>query len=183
MRVLAILTAMLVLPVGTAEGQSSPRSSDVSTPEGIVNALYETVTRRPGENFDWARQRSLFLPTARLIPNLEQTGGELRVLTLEEFISWVDEHTTVGGGEDNGFEEREVAIVVERFGDIAHAFSTYEKGFYGLPETLGRGINSIQMIRRDGRWWITQIVWDEESPGKTVPPRYMPGTTGAIQLP
>ena len=173
MRTLTLLVTLAVLPWGTAAGQAA-NHSDVSSPEALVKALYETVTRRPGENFDWARARTLFLPSARMIPNLEQTGGELRVLTVEDFISWVDQHTTVGGPEDKGFEEREVATVVEQFGDIAHAFSTYEKGFYGLTDVLGRGINSIQMIRREGRWWVTQIVWDEESSGKMIPRRYMP---------
>lgn len=165
-----VFSALVAAP---ASAQSA-RPADVATPQGMVRALYETVTRRPGQPFDWVRGRSLYAPTARLIPNLEQTGGEARVLTVNDFIAWVDQNTTVGGPDDKGFEERQVAVVVGEFGDIAHAFSTYEKGYYGLPTVLGRGINTVQMIRRDGRWWITQIAWDEESAEKRIPARYLP---------
>ena len=155
--------------------QMQANPADVASPEALVHALYETVTRRPGEPFDWARQRTLFLPTARMIPNPEQTGGDFRVLTVEEFIAWIDAGTTVGGPNDPGFQEEEIATRIERYGDIAHAFSTYQKHFYGSDQILGRGINAIQMIRRDGRWWVTQIIWDEESGAGPLPPRYLPG--------
>jgi hypothetical protein len=39
---------------------------------------------------------------------------------------------------------------------------------------LGRGINSIQMVRKDGRWWITSIIWDEETGAGPVPAKYLP---------
>jgi hypothetical protein len=41
--------------------------------------------------------------------------------------------------------------------------STYEKRRWGQTQVLGRGINLIQMVRKDGRWWITSIIWDEET--------------------
>jgi len=173
---IAALMVALSSPVAV-QAQNAPRANpaDVASPEALVRALYETVTRKPGEPFDWQRDRSLFLPTARLIPNTEQTDGSFRVLSLDEFIAWVDEHTTVGGPEDKGFQEEEIATRIERFGDIAHAFSTYQKHFYGSGEILGRSINSIQMVRHDGRWWVTQIVWDEETGAGPLPARYLPG--------
>ena len=39
---------------------------------------------------------------------------------------------------------------------------------------VGREINSIQMVRKDGRWWITSIIWDEET--GPVPAKYLPAT-------
>ena len=167
--------AAAVLAVPSASAQSNDADpSDVATPEAVITALYSAVQRAPGEPFDWTRMRPLFLPTARLIPNTEQTGGELRVLTPDEFIAWIDGVTVVGGANDRGFAEEQVSAKIERFGDIAHVFSTYQKHFHGDTRILGRGINSIQMVRHDGRWWISQIIWDEETGAGPVPAEYLP---------
>ena len=174
-KVRAVIAAVLLLLPSVAAAQApaaDPR--DVASPEAVVAALYETVQRAPGEQFDWNRARSLFLPSARLIPNTEQTGGEFRVLTLEEFIAWIDGVTVIGGANDRGFAEEQVAARVDRFGDVAHVFSTYEKRFHGDPRVLGRGINSVQLVFHDGRWWISQLVWDEESGAGPLPEKYRP---------
>lgn len=169
----ALTFALLLAPVA-ADAQRPADPADVATPEAVIEALYEVVQRAPGERFDWDRMRTLFLPDARLIPNTEQTGGEFRVLTPEEFIAWIDGVTVVGGPNDRGFAEEQVAAKVERYGDIAHVFSTYQKHFHGDTRILGRGINSIQLVRHDGRWWVTQIAWDEENGAGPIPPEYRP---------
>jgi hypothetical protein len=171
---IALVTA---LPVQAQPVGATP--ADVASPEAVVHALYQTVNRRPGQPFDWPRMRALFTPTARMIPNTEQTGGTLLVMTPEQFIARIDSFTVVGGANDKGFQEEEIATIIERFGDIAHAFSTYQKHFYGSSQILGRGINSIQMLRHDGRWWITHIIWDEESGAGPLPAKYLPGSAPA----
>ena len=148
---------------------------DATSPEALLDALYATLSRPPGGLFDWSRQRTLYLPSARLIPSLIQTGGVAEVFTVGEFIEWADGYARADGPDDMGFEERQAAVIIERFGDIAHAFSTYEMGYYGLPEVLGRGINSIQMLRRNSRWWITQVAWDDASDTQPIPERYLGG--------
>ena len=172
-----LLTAgfLLVAPYRAAAQTPAARPADVASPEAIVEAIYESIQRAPGERFDWDRFRSLYLPGARLIPNTEQTGGAFRVLTVEDFIAWIDGVTVIGGAGDQGFAEEQVAARVERFGDIAHVFSTYQKHFHGSQQILGRGINSIQLVWRDNRWWITHVVWDEESGAGPLPARYLPG--------
>ena len=162
----------LLLPLRADAQTTSAVAADVASPEAVVKAMYETVNRRPGENFDWDRMRTLFLPGALLIPSLEQTGGKLRVLTVEDVIVWVAEHTTVGGAGDTGFQEEEIAQRIERYGDIAQVFSTYQKRFWGAAKILGRGINSIQLVQNDGRWWVTSVVWDEEAGAGPLPAKY-----------
>ncbi|MEM1270526.1 MAG: hypothetical protein AAGI08_10810, partial [Bacteroidota bacterium] len=68
--------------------------------------------------------------------------------------------------------EREVHNVTHRFGDIAMVFSTYEKFFWEDDRMLGRGINSLQLVNRDGRWWIVSGIWDEEIGAGPVPPEF-----------
>jgi hypothetical protein len=151
--------------------------ADVASPDALVRAAYETVSRAPGKPFQWDRFRSLFLPGARMIPNTEQTGGTFTTHTVESFITWIDDswkRVGIGSPNDRGFAESHVAGITEQFGDIAHVLSTYEKHIWGETQVRGRGINSFQMVRKDGRWWITSLIWDEETGAGPVPAKYLP---------
>ncbi len=175
----AVAAALILLAAGAAfahpaSAQESVRSSDVASPEAIVAATYESIARAPGENFDWKRFRSLFLPTALLIPSTEQRGGAFDILSVQEFIDWIDGATTIGGEQDSGFSEDGISNRIERYGDIAHVFSTYEKHFWGDDRNLGRGINTFQLVQNDGRWWIVSIAWDEEIGAGPIPEEYLP---------
>jgi len=153
-----------------------PRAEDVASPEAVVRATYDAISRAPGAPFQWERFRSLFLPEARLIPNTEQTGGRFTVHTVDSFITWIDDgwKRVIGTPQDRGFAESHVAGITEQFGDVAHVFSTYEKHIWNDKNVVGRGINSIQLVKKDGRWWISSIAWDEEPAAGQVPAKYLP---------
>lgn len=178
-RALLAAAALLVAAALPADAQvralAPADPADVATPQAVVDALYASIARAPGEDYDWDRNLSLFLPSARVIANTEQRGGAFVVHTPEQFRALVDSFTVVGGEGDLGFQEEELHNVVERFGDVAHVFSTYQKRWWGDDEILGRGINSIQMVWHEGRWWISSIAWDEEVGAGPLPGRYLPG--------
>ena len=167
-----LLLALLAAPLVHAQS-----AADVDAPESIVAAAYEALERAPGEPFAWDRFRSLFLPDALLLPNTEQTGGTPRVFSPEGFIAWIDDsyarNAPIGSPKDRGFAEEGVHHEVHRYGDVAQVFSTYQKRYWGDDEILGRGINSFQLVHRDGRWWIVSIVWDEESGAGPIPQAYL----------
>ena len=89
-------------------------------------------------------------------------------------IAWLDEVTDPSSPDDRGYVEEETHYIEERYGDIAHVFSTYETTWWGYQTVTGRGVNSIQMVRHDGRWWITAIIWDEPTGGEPIPDKYLP---------
>lgn len=169
----SLLTLFSLLSASETHAQEA-NAEDVATPDAVVSAAYEAIARAPGGDFDWPRFRSLFLPQAQLIPSTEQTGGDLVVMSVDDFVSWIDEGTAVGGANDQGFSEDGIHNLTERYGDVAHVFSTYEKHLYGQSQNLGRGINTFQMIWNEGRWWITSIAWDEEIGAGPIPARYLP---------
>jgi hypothetical protein len=156
-----------------APSEPLPGPADFATPEAVVQAAYAAIQRAPGEDYDWARFRALFLPQATLIPNTEQTGGPFVVHTPGSFIELVDANTVVGGEGDRGFAEEQVHAEVLEYGDVAQVFSTYQKRFWDSDEVLGRGINSFQLVRHDGRWWIVGIAWDEETGAGPIPEAYL----------
>lgn len=171
--ILALCTVAVLFAAPEAANAQYPLESDVASPEAIVLAAYKSIERAPGENFEWDRFRSLFIENATLIPNTEQRNGSFDVISPEGFIEWIDSVTTIGGPNDKGFTEEEVHNVVERYGDIAHVFSTYQKHYWGEEEILGLGINSFQVVHSDDRWWIVSIIWDEETGAGPIPDVYL----------
>src|SRR5207247_7640211 len=106
---------------------------------------------------------SLFVPYGRLIP-----VGRNRALTVDDYIG------AVKFIEDNGFFEREIAQRTERFGKIAHVFSTYESRLKADdPKPFTRGINSIQPMNDGKRWWIVTVFWQGEDNSNPLPEKYL----------
>jgi hypothetical protein len=147
--------------------------ADVKSPDAIVDAAYDVISVANQEDLDWDRLRSLFLPEARLIPTgrVEDGGASYVAFTVEEFVK--QNKPRVQQLIEDGFVEREVHAETERFGDIAHVFSTYEaihtaKG----PEPVDRGINSFQLWYDGNRWWIMSLMYHEEREDMPIPERY-----------
>lgn len=97
------------------------------------------------------------------------TAPAMRVLDIEEYI-----RLSAKPLEENGFFESETARRLDTYGQIAHAFSTYEIRRGSLTAApIARGINSIQMVQKEGRWWIASLAWDNEGSGENpVPKQY-----------
>ena len=168
-RALPVAAFLFLAPAVSA--QAMP---DYSTVEGVMDELYASVTREPGEPFPWDRLRAIMLPGSTMLPQRAQTGGESRLMDVDAFIAWIDEawDSVIGTPQDTGFYERQTNLIVEEFGDVAHAFTTYEKGPFEPRQIIGRGVNSVQLVKRDGRWFVLSITWDEENTSGPLPPKY-----------
>ena len=131
--------------------------SDVATLDGILRAMYEVISGPAGAPRDWTRERSLYLPGARLMPVVSNPGEtpRVRVLSPEDYIRRVE---PIFAKED--FWERETSRQVETFGRIAHVLSHYEslRDPNGAP--FERGSNSVQLFYDDTRWWIVSVMWN-----------------------
>jgi hypothetical protein len=144
---------------------------DVATMDAIVAALYDVISGPAGQKRNWDRFRSLFVPGARLIPTGRRPTGEVvsRVRTPEEYIQ--GSQTLL---EQNGFFEREISRRLEKFGNIAHIFSTYEARHKAEEEKpFMRGINSIQLMNDGKRWWIVTVFWHAEDEKNPLPAEYL----------
>lgn len=177
---LSILATALVLGLGAPAAAQTPAQppastalpADVASPEAIVTALYDVISGDVGVARDWERFRSLFHPTARLMPSgVNREGvGVVRSVTPDEYIVR-SEPLLVG----EGFHEREIARKSERFGSVVHVWSTYES-LHSLsdPAPFARGINSIQLFHDGARWWVLSVYWQSETPDAPIPAEYLP---------
>jgi hypothetical protein len=149
--------------------------SDTSSPQAVIRALYEGISRRPGECPDWQRLQPLFINGARIIPPGAE-GNPPPTWTFEQFAERVSRNVRqlVTKGIEQGFYERERANRTDIFGSIAHVWSTYEsrRGPNDV-QPFSRGINSFQLVRSNGRWWVVTIFWDAERPENPIPAKYL----------
>jgi hypothetical protein len=148
--------------------------ADVASIDAIITAAYDVISGPAGKKRDWDRERSLFIPGARLIPTAKKAGEEdvdlaPQVLDVDAYIARVEPYF-----QKNGFFEKEIARRTEQFGNIAHVWSTYESRYSpDDDEPFIRGVNSIQLFYDGSRWWIVTIYWQQESSDNPIPENYL----------
>ncbi len=147
---------------------SAAGSYDLTSVDAVIEALYASISGPAGQPRDWDLFHSLMHPTAaRLISVDMNAEGEAvhNVMTSQGFVDAAN-----GGLVSNGFYEEELGFSEDRFGNIVHRFSSYDsKRTPGDAEPFSRGINSIQLLWSEGRWWVVTILWDRERPDNMIP--------------
>ena len=147
-----------------------PRAEDVASPGAIVKALYECLSGPAGKH-NFQRLRSLYFEGARLIPigNRIHAEGNTHVMSVDE---WIDD--IAGYFEENDFYITEIQNHSDRFGDMIQVFSTYEAGNEPEGDRKARGIRALQLLHRDDRWWIVNVMWDNETRNNPIPGEFTP---------
>jgi hypothetical protein len=177
-RLAAGLALMFLAGAAPAMAQTAPAPAaveaapaDVASMDGLMAALYDVISGDAGQARDWNRFRSLFWPGAVMVPTgLDKEGHfRARLQTPDDYVTRDAPYFA-----EHAFFEREVARRTERFGAIAHVFSTYEsRDARGAAKPFERGINSIELINDGKRWWIAAITWSGETPANPLPPEYL----------
>jgi hypothetical protein len=160
------------MPQTTTTQTVEANPNDVNSVDAIITAVYDVISGDAGVKRNWDRFRSLFHPSARLIPTGKnpQTGVVVaRSLTPEDYIT-----RSQSVLEKDGFHEREIARQTQSYGNIVHVFSTYEaKRKLSDEKAFLRGINSFQLFNDGKRWWVMTIFWNPETPENPIPKKYL----------
>jgi hypothetical protein len=186
MKLPLIVALACVAGAGFAQTQTRPPlpttnpkyDKDVDSVDHIVAALYDVISGPAGQKRDWDRMRTLFAPSAVMTAVGRRNDGlsSHRTISVEDYIK-LDDPIMM----KEGFFEKEIGRSTQQFGEIAQLFSSYETR-HGLADKKPwmRGINGIQAIRSNGRWWVVSIFWEDEGNGITLPEEYIgkPGTGG-----
>jgi len=129
--------------------------------DSIITAMYETVSYDAGSHPDWEREAQIFAPGARLV---RMNDDGIFEFDLHSFRT--DFERMIADGTLPSFWEGEIWRETRQFGEMAHVLSAYETRRTKESPVINRGVNSIQLFRRDGRWWISAMIWRRE--GKNV---------------
>lgn len=168
--------------IGNTEGvpplDSLPKSTYVpihdrafTSIDEVVVTLYEIISGPAGPR-DWAKMRELCLPDADFSSFVQKEDGTkvFRSGNLEDYIKNSGSFFL-----QSAFYETEIGRRVDRFGHVAHVFSAYQSQLEKEGEVKARGINSIQLIRDQGRWFIANVIWDSETESEKIPIEYLKG--------
>lgn len=158
---------VLLLP-HFVSAQTKDYSQDVKDLNSILTALYEVISGPAEEPRDWDRFLFLFAADGKLIPTTKNAQGISYVYWSPQ--QYVDMFKSRRTGVD--FFEYEMNRVVEQFGAIAHAWSTYELRSTPNGPATNRGINSIQLLKGNDRWYIMNVFWSSENEGFSLPDQY-----------
>src|SRR6266702_2042969 len=137
-----------------------------SEPEGIPAAIDAAISG-PADK-DRACMKALLIPEARMMfVSLGADGApSYRLETLDDWIARVKArgHAML--------EEKQLKFHIERYGNIAHLWSSY--ALHSDGKQVARGINSIQAIKEAGGWRVTGIMVQAESATAPLPKEYLP---------
>jgi hypothetical protein len=124
----------------------------------LTREFFAAVSFEAGERPDYDAIRALFIPAGLLIRN---TGDAPEVTTVDEFIA--PRAALFESGALTAFYEGELEAVIERFGTVAHRFSTYEKrGVQKGVAFEARGAISTQFVLTPDGWRMSAMAWDDE---------------------
>ena len=160
---LALALTLIATPL--AVGAQAPPSSQppgvapaYSTAEDVVNELYRLVSIEKGQETDWEQVRQLFLPQAVIVLRVSKEASQVFDVQgwIDDFKTW-DEKAKV---KETGFSEKIITMKPRVFRDIANVFVLYEASITGATRPPTRGVDSIELIKKDGRWWIASITND-----------------------
>ncbi|MDP6537387.1 MAG: hypothetical protein QGG02_13850 [Gammaproteobacteria bacterium] len=167
-----IISCTLAMAMGWSCGLLAQQADadDVDTIDAILAAVYAVISGDAGEVRDWNRFLSLFSEGATLSMVVQGDSGKFErlIMTPESYIE-----RSGSSLERNGFHEVEFHRITEQFGQIAHAFSSYEsRRTQSDREPFARGINSFQLMHDGERWWVVSIYWQSEAPDNMIPAKY-----------
>ena len=157
----------LALMIAAAVAQP-PHAAEFAAIDGTIRGVYEVISGPPGQKRDFDRMRALFVPGA----TLKAIGPKgVRGGSLDDYIM-----RNAAILEKEGFTERELGRRVELWGNLATAWSSYD-GRTANGSFHERGINSIQLVKADGKWLVASILWQEETPENPLPAELIKGSS------
>jgi len=164
---LLLILVFLVLGPPSLTAQDPSQEPTTGTALAVVHELYDLVTFPAGTTPDWDHLRRLFLPEAVVV--LRTSREATSVFSLEGFVQDWLRFIEGSNVEETGFVERIVRTHTTVFGDLAHIWVLYEAEIPGRGRPAQPGVDSFQLVRRDGGWLISSIANEIPTPDRPIP--------------
>jgi hypothetical protein len=165
--VLAITATLAGALAGNAMARAPDAGCPLPTKAKRIPAALDAAITGPADK-DRACVKALLIPEARMMfVSLGADGTpSYRLETVDDWIARVKArgHAML--------EEKQLKVHIERYGNIAHLWSSY--ALHSDGKQVARGINSIQAIKEAGGWRVTSIMVQAESATAPLPKEYLP---------
>ena len=169
--ILTTVIFFLFACTGKLFSQDPALAYDLGEIDKVVNKLYTNLTFKQNQSPTLSKLKDIFYGKGLFVNN---SADDPKTYTLQEFTAVISGQAK--SGKVKAFKEEELSSEVELFGKVAHCFSTYESGFIlaGRDDYVTkRGINSIQLIKVNGKWLIVSVTWNEENEELKIPDEYL----------
>lgn len=154
---------MVFMTTANLKGQSKSFENDAKTIDALMKATYEVVSGEKRAKRQWERDNYLHHQKA-VYSYFDRKKQEQVTMTLQEFHKETDDVVF-----NTAFYESEVNREVRIFGNIAHVWSTYETKLEKDGKVERRGINSIQLVFENNRWYIISWIFCGETDKNIIP--------------
>lgn len=125
----------------------------------IIDTMYSVISGPAGER-DWDLFRSLFHDQA-IMGSVNPTPNGKTVFNHFEPEGYIKMNSPFFT--KNGFFEDELKRDLKKFGNIAQVFTSYQFRIEEDGPIAQRGVNCVQLVKENGRWYITQLIWQPET--------------------
>jgi len=167
MRTIFSVTILASMLVASASVQAADSGCALpSEPDAVPAALDAAISGFADK--DRTCMKALLIPEARLLFVAPGADGKPSY-RLESVDDWI---TRVRSRGHAMLKEEQLKYHIERYGDIAHLWSSY--ALHSDGKQTARGINSIQAIKGSDGWRVTSIVVNAESAALPLPTKYLP---------
>jgi predicted metalloprotease with PDZ domain len=139
--------------------------ADVASIESLIKATYDVISGPAGPR-DWNRFQSLFLPQAQMGAIVVTPQGQkaFHSITPQSY-----QRSNAPFFQQSGFYEEELQRQVLQFGNVATVQSSYQFRFAPSGKVEQRGVNYFTLVKSDNRWWIANLMWQDEEKDLPLP--------------
>jgi hypothetical protein len=139
--------------------------NDAAEIRALAKRLICALSWSPDADADWATFRAAFHPSALLVPAARPSAP----IDVETFIGRMQKQRADGSLLD--FEEGEVSIHVDVFGNVASAFQVYSTRIN--RGALGYGTSALSFVKDEAGWRCIFMAWDSQNDSKRIPAKYL----------
>jgi hypothetical protein len=167
-----IVASICALLISCSSSARTDLATEPSTNEELevratVIALYNVLSGPAGRR-DWNRFAALFAPGG-VIVTAPVADGKQTTMTPKEF-----ETAAMPRLNETGSFEWPVAIHIQRYGDIAQAWSVYEeRRASNDAKRAGRGLSAFQLVRIGDEWKVQSVLMQLEDPAHPIPAHFL----------
>jgi hypothetical protein len=164
----ALFLFAMAFTVPCSLGAQSPDCKPIHDIREFVQVWNDAVIG-PG-NRSHACTLGMLTPDARITGVVMGKDGKSTrtVESPEEFVGWYQKHAS------ETFWERTLHSSVEVYENVARVTRTYEVRASATSPVQATGIEDFQLIFDGSTWKVFSLLWQDETPGKPLPGRYLP---------